>query len=293
MFFFVGLARAATLSTPAIADTTMFSEDPDLSNGAGPVIHAGTNSNGDVRRAMLRFDLSGIPAGAVVTDVTVRLVVDQAGGPGLPTDLSLHPVVRGWDQAGSSTGSGSGAPAQLGDATWGWAVWATEPWTTPGGDMGPASATTSVAGVGPYEWSGPGLVADLQAVVDGGPNHGWLLRVDDELTTQSAKRFPSSEAALDAPVLEVPYTHGPLGLTPPGPGVAGVDNTVVASAAAPGGNVVLVAGGAAGAVPVPDAPESAAGTRRTKVASPPGSAATTPRICGLATPSVTPGQPGT
>lgn len=253
MWIALAAAHAAQVSVPAQQDTTIFAESGTLANGSGPAAHVGTNGLGDARRALLQFDLGGLPPGSTVTAVELQIEVDSAGGGAPPIDFTLHRLTAPWGEAGSSTGGGSGAPAQLGDATWTHALWDTAPWA-PGGAYDPVgSATTTIAAVGPYSWTGPTLIADVQAWVDGSPNQGWLARADDEGTPQSAKRFVSREGAVNPPQLLVDFAPPPLMLSGPVPGIAGVENSVTVTDALPGGLVAVVYG-LAGSAPVPGCP---------------------------------------
>ena len=74
--------RAETVSIEAARDNTLF-EDPTgaLSNGEGDYLFAGRTAQGggvERRRALLAFDVaSHVPAGSVITGVTLRLFVSR------------------------------------------------------------------------------------------------------------------------------------------------------------------------------------------------------------------------
>ena len=91
----VGLSGASfgeTFSGTPTKDNTLY-ESPTgaTSNGAGGSIFAGVTNTGDIRRALLQFDLSSIPAGATVTSATLRVTKDRQGPGGAPT-LAVHRV---------------------------------------------------------------------------------------------------------------------------------------------------------------------------------------------------------
>ena len=184
-----------TLTFTPSADTTLYREN-DNSNGAGEHVFAGLTNGGQERRALLRFDLEAMAAGTIVTQVELTLSLSRTSSGAVR--LSLYRLAHDWGEAGSDApaNEGRGAPAVTGDATWNHASFNTEPWTAPGGDfVAPPSATTSVSQIGPYTSSGAGLVADVQAWVDGdAPNYGWIL-LADEPSQPSAKRFDSRESA--------------------------------------------------------------------------------------------------
>lgn len=203
---------AVVVELEAARDTTIF-QPGDLSNGAGPVIFAGRNGGGGGgirQRALMAFDIgAAIPAGATITSVTLELTLEQAsGGSGLQT-VALRRALAEWGEGTSATMSGSGAPAQPGDATWTERIRPGILWAMPGGDADAApSASLDVAPVpGPYVWTGAGLVDDVQAWLDGQvDNHGWLIQ-GGEASPGTSRRFASREtgAPATAPRLRVTY----------------------------------------------------------------------------------------
>jgi hypothetical protein len=237
------LAAAAAVLVgwaPALATTTSFVPSHDntlyqdaagaLSNGAGPNFIAGTTERGLVRRGLLEFDLSSIPAGATVNSATLTLFVDQVTvvNPG-PVSVELHRSLGDWGEGTSNAGvnSGMGVPATTNDATWIHTRFNTAFWTTAGGDFAPdVSAATTVSGVGSYSWSSAGLVADVQSWMSGtSPNFGWEV-LGGEHASGTAKRIVSREGAIASqqPVLAVDYT-----VPAPG-GLAGVGMGLVLAA---------------------------------------------------------------
>lgn len=210
-----GIAHADVLQVGPSKDNTLYqSATGDLSNGAGSAVFAGrTNQSVDsVRRGLMAFDLSEIPAGSIIDSVTLNLYMTQSVSGA--SNVTLHRVTANWGESTSTSGSGGaggggGAPAETGDATWLHTFYSTNLWANAGGDfVSTASATTSVGGVGSYSWSGPGLVADVQNWVNNGGNFGWLIK-GDESRAGSAKRFASRDDANDPtwqPKLTVTYT---------------------------------------------------------------------------------------
>ena len=81
-------------------------------------------------------------------------------------------------------------------------------WATPGGDFTvSASASTSVGGNGSYDWTGSGLLADVQTWYETpATNFGWIV-IGDEVNGQSARRFDTREHATASrrPQLEITY----------------------------------------------------------------------------------------
>ncbi|MDX2176580.1 MAG: DNRLRE domain-containing protein [Candidatus Sumerlaeia bacterium] len=185
------------------ADASVFEGAAYENNSAGALIYliVGRTNQNFTRRGLVRFDLSALPSDAVVTDATLRLVVDRSGM-SEAQDFTLHRATRAWGEGSVNPVSdpGQGAPAAAGDATWLSAAHQQQAWTTPGGDyVATASATANGAGPGTETvFSGAGLLADIEAWrADPAANHGWVVR-GDEAQRRSAKRFYTSEAASDA-----------------------------------------------------------------------------------------------
>lgn len=188
-------ATAQELLLAPVADATLYSEATDGANGGGDGLFAGRTQNGERRRSLLRFDLSSLPAGATLHSAELVLTMDRSIVGAVP--VRLHRATASWGEGSAHAPGEEGipAPAGTGDATWQWRFHATQPWATPGGDFIQApSAETSVAGTGPYAFTGPGLLADLQAWRSNpAANHGWLLMTDEVPQVISAKRFASRE----------------------------------------------------------------------------------------------------
>jgi hypothetical protein len=207
-------ASAATLTLNPVQDATLFEDTiGGLSGGGSDRIYVGrvgTNDPTPLRRGLLQFDLSAIPANATINSVrlTLQLLVVSNSN---TASISLHPVTGAWTAGIRISPGGSGASANPGDATW---LHRSSPttWTTPGGDfLGLSSATTSVSAIGIYNWSTPGLATDvINWIANPASNAGWLLR-GNEATAQSVKVFGSMEQATGTlrPVLEVDYTAIP------------------------------------------------------------------------------------
>lgn len=216
--------------TPVAKDATLFSESPTFSDGAGGSIYVGkvsTGGQGALRRALLEFDLSKIPAGAVVTSATLTLdllKVPLTGG-GI-VDVSLYRLDQDWGE-GKTSSIGKGAPANPGDATWSSAMYQQQAWVNPidptgGGNYeSTASATTTVDGtrnanrvpnsLGPKTWSDPQMVADLNGwLADPSTNFGWLIKSKEDVIG-TALEFGSNENpdTNAVPKLDITYRTTP------------------------------------------------------------------------------------
>lgn len=208
------VADSHTITLAPIRDNTLYESDlGTISNGAGEFLFAGHTQKGEARRALLAFDLSGIPAGSIVLSATLTLTMSKsiAGD----TAVAVHALTADWGEAASDAlgEEGAGALALPGDATWLHGFFDTDLWATPGGDFAAtASAVTTVGGSGAYAWSSPALAADVTAWLAGpAVNHGWVV-VGDESAAGTAKRFDSRESApVQRPRLVVVYAE-PVGV---------------------------------------------------------------------------------
>ncbi len=206
-------AQSTMTFNPSKDNTLFFSTaGNETSNGAGPHFFTGRNRNGNIRRGVLAFDVSAIPEGALVTEVTLDMNVSNARGGA--QDIGLYRMTADWGEAGSmATGSGLGipAPAQTGDATWLHRVFNSVMWTMPGGDFDTSamSASESVDGVGSYNWGSTAkMIADVQFWVDNpDSSFGWIV-MGNEAATSTAKRLDSKEHPTEGsrPALTVTYT---------------------------------------------------------------------------------------
>lgn len=214
-----GMAQADVLTLNPSKDNTLYqSTTGAVSNGMGSAFFAGKTQQGQIRRGLMAFDLSALPAGAVVTDVSLTLHV-SASAPGSGTDaFGLHRVLADWGEGTSvSEPGGTGVASTTGDATWIHRFYNTQMWATPGGDFAPAASGTQDVGIpGFYAWSSAGLAADVQAwLADPTANFGWIL-VGGEGANGTARRFDSLQAQDPSarPMLTITYI--------PAPGAAGL-----------------------------------------------------------------------
>lgn len=188
----------SVLLTPIKDNTLIASAKGNVSNALGPLFCGRTGAMGGnaSQRAVLAFNLTNnIPPGSVITNVQLRLQLEQGNG-GDQTH-TLHRLLRNWGEGTSVTFGGGGAPASPGDATWLHTFYDTQTWTTPGGDFVVAVTASQTVGIdaGEYVWSSAQLIADVQAFIDRpGCNFGWIMK-GNETTSNTAKRFFSREDA--------------------------------------------------------------------------------------------------
>lgn len=194
-------------SSPDIADATIYDNQPTHNGGAGDLRIGRTTSAGS-RRVLLRFDLSAVPAGAVVDTVTLQMVVTMVP-PGFATPAPgyLHRVGASWVEGTSSAGGGGGAE-EVGAVSWNAREHGVLDWSAPGGDFAPAASANTImpdSVGGTAVWTSPQMVADVQDWVDNpASNHGWIL-IGDEGVPKSVRQFSSREGA-NPPALTISYT---------------------------------------------------------------------------------------
>lgn len=210
-------------STPTVvaltasADDTLF-EDPtgQLSDGAGQHFYVGDSRQVgiDIRRGLLKFDLSSIPTGSTINSATLTLHMSKTNNGA--QSIAVHRALTDWGEGtsdattgGSGPGEGDGIQATTNDATWLFSFFNSKSWTNAGGDFtAAASASTSVNGTGSYQWSGANLTADVQQwFSSSNTNFGWIL-TGNEASAPTAKQFDSRENATAAnrPTLTIDFS---------------------------------------------------------------------------------------
>jgi hypothetical protein len=216
-------AESAVVTINPNRDNSIFEDNPAASCAIGPLFSGQTGAFG-VRRALLRFDVAGnLPAGSTVTNVQVGMAIQMSGPASAPTDgYSLHRLQADWGEGASECSVGTGGGADVGDATFQYAKYATEAWTLLGGDFN-ATASGSLAmptsGTATFG-SAAGLVADVQSWLNQpSTNFGWIL-LGNEVTARSARSFSSHDFG-GGPSLRIEY-NPPAGPPPAVPdGVVG------------------------------------------------------------------------
>lgn len=215
---FADRVSAQTLSFLPAADTSILLRVQSplelRSNGRGSIFTGRTALTHDVvQRGLIRFDISAIPCGSIVTGVELRMTLLRAAGGGARSStVSLHRLTESWGEGNSSAFGGDGAPSVAPDANWIERFHPGVLWTTPGGEFVAApSASVAVGEERIVLWSStPELIADVsQWVRDGSSNFGWLL-LNDESVSASARKLASREYpdVEDRPMLRITYSAG-------------------------------------------------------------------------------------
>jgi len=213
----IGLAPAFaqdTLSIIADRDNSLYeSSSGGTSNGSGGELFIGRidRASDFLRRALIHFDLSAIPAGATIDSVSLSLFVSRSAPGSGNQPASLHKITSDWGEGTSNAGTngGLGDEAASDDATWIHSFSPSSNWNNAGGDFeATATVNTTLGLVGAYTVSGGTMVDDVQAWVDDSTiNFGWMIRGNENMR-KSAKKLDSREGNFEErkPTLTIIYT---------------------------------------------------------------------------------------
>jgi hypothetical protein len=202
-----------TVTMVADQDNTLYqSATGASSNGSGDYLFAGVNGQGEVLRAVLRFDVvNNVPAGSRIVSASLQLHASGTGAASAMT-VGAHRLLIDWGEGASvATGQlGVGAPAALFDATWLHRFWPGTWWVHPGGDFAATASGVATTTAGGFQtWtSTSALVADVQQFLNQPVlNYGWLLKCPVETTAGDTRCFHSRECTTSAfqPQLTVVY----------------------------------------------------------------------------------------
>ncbi len=220
---------SVVIGTPGVwADQLVFSPSKDntlyehptanLSNGGGSALFLGAvgdDQSNRLRRALIAFDLTSIPAGATIQTVQLALYNNRVAANDTPAGGTaiLHRMTVDWGEGSSIApgGQGGGGAAGAGDATWFFRFFNTDAWASNGGDFDAAtSGSTSYSASAPETItfsSTPGMVNDVQLWVNNpAQNFGWIV-LGNEVVDASAQRIASREDLFDpVPTLTIDFT---------------------------------------------------------------------------------------
>jgi hypothetical protein len=207
---------ADTITVGASKDNCIFMNEEPRSNGMGEGLYCGrTGIRGGLAavRALIAFDVAEIPAESTVTSAALTLQLVRAAPLSGEEPVSIHRLNADWGEGASISFGGAGVPAEPGDATWQHTFYPDAFWTTQGGDFVPESSQTQNIPpiVGAYTWSAAGVVADVQAWVNGSaPNFGWII-IGNEEVPETGRNFASSDNTNVKllPVLTIEFTPPP------------------------------------------------------------------------------------
>jgi hypothetical protein len=231
-------ATAETVNLLCVKDTAIYSfsqiiqgvETGYINNSAGAAmgLFAGSSAtstpdSSNVRRALIAFDLSVVPANACIQAVTLSMGMDTTSDT-QARPVSLYRLEADWGEGlsgaggtvGPAGGGGSGSPAEQDDTTWLYRFWdaalgvtnqAQNPlkWNSAGGDHVATPSATTLIGIGRgavcrYTWEDSttpdpqhSLWADVEYwLAHPDQNFGWIV-IGDEIAPSTARRFQSRE----------------------------------------------------------------------------------------------------
>lgn len=214
-----GHAAADMVTLTSVKDNTLQKSTTGAkANGAGKFLFVGKTAEStsiNLRRPVIQFDVSSIPAGSTVTEVYFTLYCSKAitAGP-----VTCHRCLSPWNEGTAAAtcqgnNEGCGANSVNGDSTWIHRVKPGTLWSAQGGDfVATPSDTKFVEGQDlTTTWgSTPGMVADVQAWVNNPTtNNGWLLIGEEIADGGTAKRFNTRENTIAStrPKLVVHFTQ--------------------------------------------------------------------------------------
>lgn len=211
-------AQAVQVVLTAAQDSTLYQDaEGDIGNGSGQYLFMGKTGpagGNELRRSLVRFDLSAIPADALVMSVTVQFEINQ-----LPSSTpnggtaALHRVNASWSEGSSdpSGNEGTGTVAVAGDSTWLHRTYSGTTWTAAGGDFAasPSGTRNYGASLGELTFaSSAGLVADVQSwIATPANNFGWMLRGEETLTFTARRLYSDEDPGATGPRLTVEYVR--------------------------------------------------------------------------------------
>jgi len=161
--------------------------------------------SGTLRRSLVKFDLSSIPAVACVNSATLRLTLAAVQSP--EQTFAVHRLTQSWTEGAPGSiiiiGSTNGASWSRRDGV--------NSWTAPGGDFVATATATVPTGTTnnvTLQWD---VTADVRAFVGGtAPNQGWLVKDSHE---GAGKEFQlvSREATItgNRPQLQITFAPCP------------------------------------------------------------------------------------
>jgi len=188
-----------------------------LRHTVGPHLYSGIDSANlnYESRALIKFDVASIAASFVnATEVSVKLYLTTSPASGA-TAIGLYRVARSWTEgsANPSYFENEGTSPGLYDPTWRSNSWGFTSWNSPGtnelliptvfssnqrsflavgGDyISQYSSSLTVYSSGWVTFSGPQLLADVQAWLSGTPNYGWGVITGAGTTGSSFLSHPS------------------------------------------------------------------------------------------------------
>jgi hypothetical protein len=98
--------QSTSVTLTPIKDNTIYEdENGSLSNGSGQLIISGTEEDGSIRRALIAFDFSSIPAGSTIDAVTIDLYAENVVSGFVQSSVLMHKLSKDWGEGVSNAAS--------------------------------------------------------------------------------------------------------------------------------------------------------------------------------------------
>ena len=205
---------AGVVTLTPVADTALFEQIPDNNLGASQSVAAGNTAAASATRALMKFDLrEAVPAGSRIVGASLELTVVRASALVEPATFHAHRLLVDWGEGNKGVGTvtGTGSPADNGEATWNSRFHGQTQWSSPGGASGidyasEMSATARIGTTEPLVFSSSALAGDVQRWVDEpASNFGWMFKDAFEGSATTARRIGSREHPTAQPKLVVQF----------------------------------------------------------------------------------------
>lgn len=192
-------AQPVSVTLNATAEATIL-DDPSLAIGFGKVF-VGTTNQGSTRRGLVRFDLSSLPDGEVVSATLNTLVINQRG---FGLNFDAHRLLSDWNEGpavGGGSNGGQGGQASSADATWTQTGLGT-PWAAGGSFVATSTASASSQFAGTS--IGFDVTDDVRAMRNKSlPDFGWILISQTEPTSGNVIGISTDDEGFPAITLTV------------------------------------------------------------------------------------------
>ena len=209
-----GPALSVNIIVGAIKDTYLDDNNPASNYGTSTSLVMDESGGGlGEGHVLLQFDLSAIPAGAVITNATLQLQAVNKTDIG-STDIHVYEVTEAWDEGTGGTNAANWNN-RLPD------IPTDTPWGTLGGTINPTVVDTlTTSSIGQHTWD---ITALVQAWNDGvKTNNGLMLASDD--TGQVIFTYDSREGTTP-PQLVISYSSPDANTAPTTSGTYNMPST--------------------------------------------------------------------
>lgn len=171
--------------------------DGSLANSKGEYLFVGKDSEGDIKRSLLRIDLGDeIPLDATIDSAFLFISLNKTRNDEQP--LYGYQVLSRWIEGSSnaSANEGKGTSVTNGDPTWLHRIYPDTLWDQEGGDFGEDILFQgTVDGTGTYSLQATSAFLELmtQWLHNETPNYGFILLGNEDVENGSSKRFASHQ----------------------------------------------------------------------------------------------------